>query len=61
MIYGYSKLCLTQLTAVSNLDQTKLIRETIADLFIHDPISGWLHTKQEWSMKHALKSMLDKN
>ncbi len=61
MIYGYSKLCLTQLTSVSNLDQTKLIKETIADLFIHDPISGWLHTNQEWSMRHALKSMMDKN
>lgn len=46
MIYGYSKLCLTQLTSVSNLDQTKLIKETIADLFIHDPISGWLSKPQ---------------
>ncbi len=47
MIYGYSKLCLTQLTSVSDLDQTKLIKETIADLFIHDPISGWLSKPQQ--------------
>lgn len=26
MIYGYSKLCLTQLTSVSDLDQNKLIK-----------------------------------
>jgi hypothetical protein len=62
MIYGYSKLCLTQLTSVSDLDQTKLIKETIADLFLHEPIAGWLSKPtQEWSMRHALKSMIDKN
>lgn len=62
MIYGYSKLCLTQLTSVSNLDQEKLIKETITDLFIHDPISGWLSTpSQEWSMRHVLKSMMENN
>jgi len=62
MIYGYSKLCLTQLTSVSDLDQNKLIKETIGDLFINDPISGWLSKPTtEWSMRHALKSMMDKN
>ena len=61
MIYGYSKLCLTQLTSVSDLDQTKLIKETIADLFIHNPISGWLSKPQhEWSMRNSLKMMIDK-
>lgn len=61
MIYGYSKLCLTQLTSVSDLDQTKLIKETIADLFIHDPISGWLSKPQhEWSMRPSLKAMISK-
>lgn len=62
MIYGYSKLCLTQLTTVSDLDQSKLIKETIADLFIHNPISGWLSPPtNQWSMRHSLKSMMDNN
>ena len=62
MIYVYSKQCLTQLTSVSHLDESKLIKETIADMFIHDPISGWLKkTKNEWSMKANLKKMLYNN
>ena len=62
MIYGYSKLCLTQLTSVTELDQSKLIKETIADLFIHDPISGWLSKPaNQWSMRHSLKTMMENN
>ena len=62
MIYGYSKLCLTQLTSVSNLDETKLIKQTITDMFINNPISGWLQqSNNQWSMRHALKKMLKNN
>lgn len=62
MIYGYSKLCLTQLTSVSELDEIKLVKETIAAMFIHDPVAGWLgSTGENWLMRHALKRMMDNN
>lgn len=61
MIYGYSKLCLTQLTSVStNLDEVKLIKETIVDMFVEDPIGGWLRQrKQEWSMRGTLRKLMN--
>lgn len=40
MIYIYSKECLTKMVSVSQIDSLKLIKETILDLFIKNPING---------------------
>ena len=62
MIYGYSKLCLTQLVSVAELKPDELIRETITDMFMDNPISGWLASyKYKWSMRDTLKKLLKEN
>ena len=52
MIYIYAKECLTKLASnVSEVDNIKLIKETILDLFIKNPISGSFNfPKPVWSM-----------
>lgn len=53
MIYIYAKECLTKLaSSVSDVDNIKLIKETILDLFIKNPISGCFNfPKPVWSMR----------
>ena len=60
----YAKQCLTKLaTLVSDLDNIKLIRETILDMLIKNPISGCFdYPKPKWSMRGIFEKMLvDKN
>lgn len=61
MIYIYSKQCLTKLaTTVSEVDNLKLLKETILDLFINNPISGCFDfPKPEWSMRPVFEKMLE--
>lgn len=49
----YAKECLTKLAAlVSDIDNIKLIRETILDMLIKNPISGSFdYPKPKWSMR----------
>ncbi len=60
MIYIYAKECLTKLASnVSEVDNIKLIKETILDLFIKNPISGSFNfPKPVWSMRPIFEKML---
>ena len=57
----YAKECLTKLaTMVSDMDNIKLIRETILDMLIKNPISGSFdYPKTKWSMRPVFEKMLD--
>jgi len=47
-------------TLVSEVDNIKLIRETILDMFIKNPISGcFAFPKPEWSMRGVFEKMLE--
>jgi hypothetical protein len=61
MVYIYAKECLTKLASmVSEMDNIKLIRETILDMFIKNPISGcFSFPKPEWSMRGVFEKMLE--
>lgn len=64
IIYVHAKQCLTKLaSSVSEVDNIKLIKETILDLFINNPISGCFDfPKPTWSMRPIFEKMLaDKN
>lgn len=59
MICIYSKKCLTKLATVSAVDRVKLIKETIVDMFIRNPISGCFDfPKPNWSMLLIFKKMI---
>lgn len=60
MIYIYAKECLTKLASkVKEVDNIKLIRETILDMFIKNPISGcFSFPKPVWSMRPVFEKML---
>jgi len=61
MIYINAKQCLTKFAStVSELDNIKLIKSTILDLFIKNPISGCFNpSKQAWSMRSVFEKMLE--
>jgi hypothetical protein len=61
MIYIHAKQCLTKLAlTVSEVDNLKLIKETILDLFIKNPISGCFDfPKPTWSMRPIFEKMLE--
>ena len=61
VIYIYAKECLTKLaSSVSDGDNIKLIKETILDLFIKNPISGCFNfPKPVWSMRPIFEKMLE--
>jgi hypothetical protein len=60
MIYIYAKQSLTKLAlTVSEVDNLKLLKETILDLFIKNPISGCFDfPKPVWSMRPVFERML---
>ena len=60
MVYIHAKNCLTKLARkVAKVDNLKLIRETILDLFIKNPISGFFDfPKPVWSMRPIFEQLL---
>lgn len=43
LISGYAKQVLTKLNEAVEIDTIELIKENILDLFVNDPVEGWLH------------------
>ena len=60
MVYIYAKECLTKLAgSVAEVDNIKLIKETILDMFVKNPISGcFSFPKPTWSMRSIFQKML---
>lgn len=58
MICGYAKQVLTKLSEVVEIDAVELIKENILDMFVNDPIQGWLHHTAEWPIQDLIEKML---
>jgi hypothetical protein len=61
MVYIHAKQCLTKLApSVSAQDSLKLLRETILDLFIDNPISGVFdYPRPAWPMRGVFERMVE--
>lgn len=60
IVYIHAKHCLTRLSpSVSAQDTLKLLRETILDLFVDNPISGPFRLpRPAWPMRATFSRML---
>jgi hypothetical protein len=61
MVYIHAKQCLTKMApSVSAQDSLKLLRETILDLFIDNPIAGvFEYPHPIWPMRSVFEHMLE--
>lgn len=51
LVCGYSKILLTRLSEIVEVDSIGLIRENIQDRFVKDPVRGWMADHKDWSIQ----------